>query len=217
MRLRSALPAALVAACALAPRPARAQTVLQTYNLSGCAEGPLRFDPAGTTVRGQIGCFGGTAQLERFAVGNPDVPFVYRWAGTLTAEFAPEFTGIRVQATPGSFVRFAYDDDRVGFTSFTPTGVPGFVVGSPAPAAFRSGGEPIPGLVDAATIRDVSTLFYFEYRLADDPLTVDPRLFFVPTTITFTATPEPSTFALAAVGGVALAAGMRRRRRATAE
>jgi hypothetical protein len=140
---------------------------------------------------------------------------VYRWAGTLTAEFAPEFTGVFVQAEPsGSFVSFTYDDGRRGATGFTPTGAPGFVGGSPAPFAFRSGGEPISGLVDAATIRDVSTLFYFEYRLADDPLlTVDPRLFFAPTRVTFTATPEPSTFALAVVGGLALTAGAVRRRR----
>ena len=215
MRLRSAAPAALVAVCALAARPARAQTVLQTYTLAGCAEGPLRFDPAGTLVRGQIGCFGGTAQLERFLVGEPDLPFVYRWAGTMTAEFAPEFTGVFVQALNGSFVRYTDDTGRLGEMLFTRA--PGFAVGTLAPAAFHTMASPIAGLMDATRIRDVSAQLFFEYRLADDPLTADPRRFFTPpTAITFTPIPEPSTFALGAVGGLALAAGALRRRRTPA-
>ena len=213
MRLRSAaLAVGSAALCTLAPLAARAQTlgtVLRTYTIAGCASGIVRFEPDErglvSGVLGQVGCFSGDAALTYFSALD------VRLTGTLSLAFGPEFTGAAAFADNASQAFFTFTR-TTGVTSgtgshFSPS-IPTFLNGVAVPFLASM---PVGETAVLSTIRDVGIMLNARYVLPSNPErgTVGA----LPASLTLTAIPEPSTWAMFGVGTLALAGVTRRKRR----
>jgi len=225
MRLRSAV---LASAVAVVPLAARAQIsvppfsrVLSTYAVAGCApptlQGPCTL---GTAAFGQIDATSFGLRLDlaadfstfqgplplirarlatgtelRFATASASAPDCFLLAGQYVngeciqtvGGLGPGYTGVDVLA--GQTVAY--------FRPFSTVGGPPFAL--VAPTTFR--------LIDASLV----------YEFADAQGSTTRLVRAVATPTTPAVIPEPSTFALAAAGGLALAARAARRRRRIAE
>ncbi len=186
---------------------------IQQYTLSGCVPGVLRpGTPAGPPLFGDVLCFGGTASQEvvRSSAGDEFLRFVGQFAPT----FSPEFTGSTVGLAIGSAVTYTFTRPSGG-TAGSESSLPilGFTVGGANTVPFTTMAFPPASDVVLGSVRDVRARMFLEYRLPGDR----DGNYTIVGSIAFTPVPEPSTFALAGVGGLVLAgAGAVRRRRAAA-
>jgi hypothetical protein len=219
MRLRALLPAAVALLAPLAAR-AQSETVVASYMVRGCFSGTLRFE-GGTRVTGEVACVAGPVDFVLgLGRGGPGVD-AFRVVGSLSAAFNPEFTGASV-TTESGFFAFTADFDGTPYPIRTSMGgttggsfeTPTWVVGQSGPSTFRTAFEPIRPGVSFASIGDLRGMIAPRFRVPNAPpgAGFEGQIF----DLTFTAIPEPSTFALGAVGGLALAAGALRRRRTPA-
>jgi hypothetical protein len=223
---RSVTAAALALVTLTAPPAAtHAQTpvppplsVVTRYAIGGCANGPIRYTAGVGLVEGRIGCFGGFADLVVAPPVVGSVPLV-RFDGVLTVDFNPEFDAQTLffqQASPPSILFTANRPDGgppiEGFTLGFGRPV-SFSVAAPQPFAFSSYGLEA-NLYDLATVRDVRSVVFTRYFITGAPAGTGP-LEPPSARLDFTPVPEPSTFALGAVGGLAVAGGAWRRRRRT--
>ena len=212
--MKNRYPLALAAVLVAAPPAARAQSgapqILATYTLSGCVDGITNVNPF---VQGRVACFGGMAQLERTLASDGSFNLL-RITGLMTASFDPGFTGTSIAVESFGASRFDVPYSTAGGACavgcvrelyfLPPTG---FTVANPQPSAFRTFAEPVP--LDA-TWGDLSVLpgrLWFAGRLPGD---TQGGMYNWTGAATLTATPEPSTFVLAAAG--LAAAGLARRR-----
>ena len=216
MRVRSALLATLCAT--LAPMLARAQTTIGTYRVQGCADGVVRYDRVNGFLvgsSGRVACFDGFAEitLRLFDSGDgvPPVPEL-RVTPTLTATFGPQFAAPTL-FTEGFAVNFDYNrsNGASGQSGFS-QGLESFSWRAPGGTSTAASlGEPLPRDAILGSLRVTTSTLYLRYRLPDAPGN-DANTTIA--ALTFTATPEPATWALVAVGGLALAGVVARRRRA---
>ncbi len=211
--------AAAAAAVLLAPLAARAQApspALGAYNISGCVEGVVRYDPGAVPspyVFGRPACLTGTATFSIAAFGNGELFPLFE--GTLTAAFSPDFTGQSLGIFDSDlFYRYG----EAGCEPACPSGGGrfGFAgnaflnVGGTSTLAFRSG---FPGRLPSGgstALPNAGAFLFLQWQLPDDqPGDAYSR----GVSLVFTPVPEPATVALTAAGLLAVGgAGWRRRR-----
>lgn len=204
---------AALAALIFAPLDAGAQApaqVLASYTISGCAEGPLRYNFATSRyVQGSPVCFGGFTTLTVAPALVVPNRIDFRTEGTLTATLDPALEAAFVFVT-GSEASILYPGCPSGCRGgFQLVGASTLLPGTPASLPiFGFAGSLAPDNLGA--FQGLRAAVFVEYAVPDgmSASTISRRV-----DLTLTATPEPATLALTGAGLLVLAAAAGRRGR----
>jgi hypothetical protein len=217
MRLRPALLTAATAA-AFGPAALRAQASsgpgFGQFIGRGCGTGFLSDDPL-PGVTGTVVCFVGTFTFTYLPnSGTIDLDQI-RLDGVIEPTFNPDLRASSLNSN-GGILYGQYPNSRCadgvcrGILSTT-VSEPSLRPGVSEPFAVRGFGTPLRRTDDLSRAMVDSVRFFYDYALPRTGPGYNTQI-----TLTFSAVPEPSTFALAAAGGVFLAAGAVARRRRSA-